>query len=525
MRFDEPLPYSGDGVAPPRGGPQAIVSRLSHKGGIYASRWELAAPYLAELIGTFLITLTFTCNYGDSHDPVWSITSNAFMWMALVCSVGHISGANLNPSITIGLVIAGRLKAKTATLFCVCQIAGAVGAVFLNHEVSSARTDLNPHRGYTWVEVGVVEVMYSAMTCFVYLNCAASVVNNSSKRQNGFIGLAVGFCVITGGYAAWEVSRAVLNTAISIAIAIVDASMGQGFKCGVYYFIFDFAGAFIGVGAFAAVRPNEFRRSDVQTGPTKVDSLSAKVLAEFLGTLYIILTQALSRLSPLRDSLPGEWAVAAAVTCMSYSVRGISGGHFNPAVTVSVWSSRRDSCDLKTACSYIVVQIIAGLAASAVFDCVKPPKVYLSTDSIEIKHAFSVQRAMIVEGFYTAMVCYTVLATGVVKPVPLSEKQPNNLAGFLYGSMQAAAGFASHSISGSNLNPAAVIGFDILGVHRRGEEDAPWGCILYELVGALVAAAVFFVTHARLYREAAAEAASVEDCTGSRGSLDAAQAA
>lgn len=512
---------------------KADTESLSHEHGIYPSCLDVVAPYLAELVGTFLITVTYACNpptwgsgLGGLSDPVWSITSTAFMWTALIYAFRHVSGAQLNPSVTMGLLIAGRMTAQRALAFVFFQLIGAVGAMFaiygMNQATERATAILGPHEGCSWFQVGLVEVLYSALTCFVYLSCAASVVNNPLKRQNGFIGYAVGFSVIAGGYACWEVSRAVLNTAIAISIAIVAASVGSSVMPAFYYILFDVLGALLGVGFFAAVRPREFRRSDlqVQAGTPPV-GLSQAVLAEFIGTFYIILTKALSRLSPAADSLPDAWAVLAVVVCMSCSLRDISGGHFNPAVTLSAWSTRR-SMALKNAVAAITIQIIAGVAAAAVSDMYRE-RIGLSKGQAHTvgtvgmaERSYSQESVMTAEFVFTFLVCYTVLATGLVPPVPL-QKQPNNAAGIAYGAVQSMVEFSTKNLSSSSMNPAVVIAFEILCVRGGGDARPHWRVIGSEVAGAVFAAGCFFVTHAALYRKAAAEGAqngtdSLTDC-------------
>src|SRR5689334_14781149 len=99
-------------------------------------------------------------------------------------------------------------------------------------------------------------------------------------------------------------------------------------------------------------------------------AMFAKVSAEFVGTLWLVLGGCGSAV--LAAAFPqlgiGFAGVALAfgltVLTMAYAVGHISGGHFNPAVTVGLFSARRiPAADV---IPYIVAQVIGAVAAAAV---------------------------------------------------------------------------------------------------------------------------------------------------------------
>jgi aquaporin Z len=97
---------------------------------------------------------------------------------------------------------------------------------------------------------------------------------------------------------------------------------------------------------------------------------SRRVAAEFLGTFWLVFGGCGSAI--LAAAFPqlgiGFLGVALAfgltVLTMAYAVGHISGGHFNPAVTVGLWAAGR--CANKHVIPYIIAQVIAAIAASAV---------------------------------------------------------------------------------------------------------------------------------------------------------------
>ena len=97
---------------------------------------------------------------------------------------------------------------------------------------------------------------------------------------------------------------------------------------------------------------------------------SRRVAAEFLGTFWLVFGGCGSAV--LAAAFPqlgiGFLGVALAfgltVLTMAYAVGHISGGHFNPAVTIGLWAAGR--CANKHVLPYVISQVIAAIAASAV---------------------------------------------------------------------------------------------------------------------------------------------------------------
>ncbi|MBO1073085.1 aquaporin Z [Roseomonas marmotae] len=95
-----------------------------------------------------------------------------------------------------------------------------------------------------------------------------------------------------------------------------------------------------------------------------------RLVAEFLGTLWLVLggcgSAVLSAAFPeLGIGFVGvAFAFGLTVLTMAYAVGHISGGHFNPAVTLGLWSAGR--CANKHVLPYIVVQVLGAVCAAAI---------------------------------------------------------------------------------------------------------------------------------------------------------------
>src|SRR6201995_1573913 len=101
-----------------------------------------------------------------------------------------------------------------------------------------------------------------------------------------------------------------------------------------------------------------------------MDDLSRRVGAEFFGTFWLVLGGCGAAVLAAKFPETGigflgvAFAFGLTVLTMAYTVGHISGGHFNPAVTIGLWAAGR--CANRHVIPYIVAQVIAAIAAAAV---------------------------------------------------------------------------------------------------------------------------------------------------------------
>ena len=100
------------------------------------------------------------------------------------------------------------------------------------------------------------------------------------------------------------------------------------------------------------------------------NDMSRRVVAEFFGTLWLVLGGCGAAV--LAAGFPNlgigflgvAFAFGLTVLTMAYAVGHISGGHFNPAVTVGLWSAGR--CPARYVIPYIVAQVIGAIIAALI---------------------------------------------------------------------------------------------------------------------------------------------------------------
>ena len=106
--------------------------------------------YLAEMVGTMVLVLmgcgvavSLACDPVNDHASVIG-TAMAFglSVVAMAYAIGGISGCHINPAITLGVFLSGRMSAKDCTMYMLFQvIGGLIGAALLCLLVSTTGTD------------------------------------------------------------------------------------------------------------------------------------------------------------------------------------------------------------------------------------------------------------------------------------------------------------------------------------------------------------------------------------------------
>lgn len=198
-----------------------------------------------------------------------------------------------------------------------------------------------------------------------------------------------------------------------------------------------------------------------------------KYIAEFIGTFFLVLTVGCTVI-PGAAGVIAPLAIGSALMVMVYAGGHISGGHFNPAVTLAVFV--RGRCDAKDVIPYWVAQLAAGVAAAfvAVFLVGK------SGTPMEIK---SIPVAFVAEFLFTFALAYVVLNSATSK-----DTANNSFYGLAIGFTVMVGAFSVGAISGGAFNPAVALGVAMMKVVNLSDI---WIHVVADLAGGLVAGLMF----------------------------------
>merc|ERR1719263_1770642 len=187
----------------------------------------------------------------------------------MIYALGGVSGAHFNPAVTAALTAAGKSPVSDLGPYMAAQILGGLCAALAYTTLTGSAVPLKPGAGFGFTAAAFAEIMYTFVLCFVVLNVATlsgQHLTNGGKAAQIY-GLAIGFCIVVGGYAIGGVSGGSLNPAVSVALDTSSAMKGGSFMNCLAYSAFEFIGAGAAAGAFMVVRDNEFAKDGKKNLP------------------------------------------------------------------------------------------------------------------------------------------------------------------------------------------------------------------------------------------------------------------
>mmetsp|Transcript_36355 Transcript_36355/g.58230 ORF Transcript_36355/g.58230 Transcript_36355/m.58230 type:complete len:558 (+) Transcript_36355:91-1764(+) len=489
-----------------------------------------------EFLGTFLFVFIAAC----CPSGPWLPTAIAAIYIGLVYTAGLISGAHLNPAISLAAWASARMPFLHFISYVLLQTCGGLlGGLFfrlLFGKVAVA-IPVAPVFPFHFGEAALMEVIYTTMLAFVVLNVTCSVNNN----HNQFYGLAVGFVIVAGGYAALKVSGALFNPALSLGLAISSLRLGS-FVSGLWYALVELCAGLVAAFLFRICRRNEYRLAyetvyEVEHGREHAreiavmapPSLPIQVFSEFLGTFWLVTTAGLNMVLHT-GAMP--WSLAGATISLIYALGGVSGGYFNPAATLAIMLSGRSKCALKQGVWFILAQLFSAIPAGLITIRTGLPnsiKVSIVHDGLFTSYSrYDWFQVGLVELIFTFLLSYVVLAVATSEMHQLSKSKPwpNFYYAVAIGFFLAGGCYAASNVSGGYLNPAIALGFAVEGepsitssvVLKNWPEFANdiiqffdivfkgigyyLRCLYYwipEFLGAALAAVIFRITHSLEY--------------------------
>lgn len=202
---------------------------------------------LAEAIGTFALTIvaaggpTIAAATGAGFGGAAEVTAPGLLVMAMIYTLGPISGAHFNPAVTLAFALRRDFDWKWAPAYWLAQFLAAVLAALLLRALFGRAGRLGatlPHHG-----VLTSVVMEMLLTFLLITVILATAANYKVVGHNAAI--AVGGTIILDGLFAAPISGASMNPARSFGPALAVGQMGDFWV----YLVGPVAGALLAVGA------------------------------------------------------------------------------------------------------------------------------------------------------------------------------------------------------------------------------------------------------------------------------------
>lgn len=178
--------------------------------------------YISELIGTFALVfcgpgaIIMNDISGGAVSHVGIAITFGLIVMAMIYSIGEISGAHINPAVTIAFWASGRFNKKEVFPYITAQVIGALLAssilyfLFPTHETQGATLPSD-----TATQSFILEVILTFILMFVIIK-----VSTGSKEIGTMAGIAIGGTVGLEAMFAGPITGASMNPARSIAPAL-----------------------------------------------------------------------------------------------------------------------------------------------------------------------------------------------------------------------------------------------------------------------------------------------------------------
>ena len=214
--------------------------------------------YVAEMIGTMVLVLMgcgsaiFNNGVGTTAQVLTVAVAFGLAVVAMAYTIGKISGCHINPAITLGCLISGRINGKDAAMYMTFQVIGAlIGSAILFLLVKMAGTSFQSatltgangiQQGHTIASAFLAEVIFTFVFVLVVLG-----TTDSKKGAGNPAGLAIGLSLILVHIVCIPITGTSVNPARSIGPAIFEAVNGslEALKNLWIFILAPFMGAFL----------------------------------------------------------------------------------------------------------------------------------------------------------------------------------------------------------------------------------------------------------------------------------------
>lgn len=200
-------------------------------------------------------------------------------------------------------------------------------------------------------------------------------------------------------------------------------------------------------------------------------------VVEFIGTFFLVFTVGMTVIDPGAGSF-APIAIGFVLAVMIFAGGHVSGGHYNPAVTLGVLL--RGKIGSSDAVMYWIAQVLAGIVAAFAVMYMKPA---MPASGM----AVAIGPALLAEFLFTFALVYVVLNVATAKGT-----EGNSYFGWAIGTTVLVGAYAVGGVSGGAFNPAVAIGGSFMRILAWGNI---WIYLVANALGGAVAAYVFKFAH------------------------------
>lgn len=187
--------------------------------------------YFAEMVGTMVLVL-MGCGsaviaggaagaVGTGVGTLGVALAFGLSVIVMVYTIGSISGCHINPAITLGIYLTGRMNGKDAAMYMIFQVIGALlGSTVLYFIATGMGIPGNVAGANSYAESTSEVSAFLAEAFFTFIFVLVVLGSTSSKAPSGFAGLAIGLTLVLIHIVCIPITGTSVNPARSIAPAL-----------------------------------------------------------------------------------------------------------------------------------------------------------------------------------------------------------------------------------------------------------------------------------------------------------------
>ncbi|MGB3147110.1 MAG: aquaporin [Paracoccaceae bacterium] len=179
----------------------------------------MSNKFIAEVIGTFILVFLGTCAIVYAGSDIGHVGISFAFGLGVVAAaygIGAISGAHLNPAVSIGMLTSGRMSMGDFISYVIAQVIGAVLAIIVIKIMGTPGDGL----GQTTVGASGVTAafIFEAVATFLFVTVILGAT--ASNGAGALAGLAIGLTLVLIHLAGINISGSSVNPARSLAPAL-----------------------------------------------------------------------------------------------------------------------------------------------------------------------------------------------------------------------------------------------------------------------------------------------------------------
>jgi MIP family channel proteins len=222
---------------------------------------SLRNKFLVEIVGTFILVYAIASAatvYSDSGQlgVIGIGLVHALVLTAIVYAIGYRSGAQVNPAVTIGLLVAKKITRREAVVYIIAQIIGAVIAASVVYSIfgSEMSASVTLPSEDNIVRALILETVMTFTLVYVVLATTTSKNFKTVPLAGLAIGFTLGLNVIFGG----SITGGSLNPARSFGPALITWDFNYHW----IYWIAPIAGGLIAAGVYKILHTKEEQENE-----------------------------------------------------------------------------------------------------------------------------------------------------------------------------------------------------------------------------------------------------------------------